>query len=153
MYTSINYKENFFSSEKIKRAKKRIKKIKKSVSFKQTQKGSGVFEKLRMSDLVFLFDEKDFFENAFYKIFSRKENEESLESEGISIDEVVFSIINFYSFRMLITHLKFLEESRHKSDLRERMIERFSQTHPFDSLDEFLKHQLLSSLIIYQFQF
>lgn len=88
--------------------------------------------------MIFLADTKGFFTNLFVKksnYFEIDPHEEKFsESEKLQ-----FMSIDFYSTRFLILHLLYLTNfTENKKEYQKIIIDKFTETHPFDSLDDFI---------------
>jgi hypothetical protein len=106
---------------------------------------------LKLKDLIFLFDEIDFSENIFYSIICSKSNtkkkkeisEEKMDFENeerITIDDLILNTVRFYSMRMLVIHLDYLNSVN--PEMTNLVMKEFEETHQHDSLSEYIKDHL-----------
>lgn len=92
-----------------------------------------------------MFVSKSFYSNLFYMVFTEMENEDkSHESSQANMTvraRVCNKMVSFYSFRMLIIHLKsirFDEESESSKAEKLELLDLYKKSHPFDSLKDYL---------------
>lgn len=126
-------------------------------------------DSLFVEDLVFLANTKSFFINLFVNAKYKRRAQHQIDSEDegsvrVTEEMVVNESIKFYSIRMLILHFKYLQiaseaaatgpqsESLRRSYGVRKLLDRFRETHPFDSLEEFLRHHSETPASVHQNQ-
>ena len=110
---------------------------------------SKFYKGLNLKDLIFLYDEVDFSENIFYSVIRKTEDSKNVKNSsniefdiarGITTEKLILDTVRFYSMRMLVMHLKYLNKTT--PEHRDVIIDEFERTHKHDSLIEYIETKL-----------
>ena len=66
---------------------------------------------------------------------------------GVTTRDLLMECVRFYSIRMLVLHLKYLENN--DAQLSQEILDKFEQTHPFDSLNEYIESKINGKYLIF----
>ena len=94
-----------------------------------------LYDNIFLEDLIFLFNEQDFFKNLLNKLLHKHKHQQNISIEQLSKESLALEAVNFYSLRMLVIHLKWLDTQPERKHI---LIDRFKESHPYDSLSDFM---------------